>query len=66
MNKWIEIKNQEPKKHHTVLTYGKPQDGGVYISICSYSDGIWRFWESDKENKHTVTHWMPLPDPPTE
>ena len=61
---WISIKDNVPKKHDTVLTYGSPENLGVGITICSYADGVFRHWESDKENKHTITHWMPLPKPP--
>lgn len=28
---------------------------------CDFADGCWDFVES---NHHTVTHWMPIPEPP--
>jgi len=61
---WISIEDKQPGKYHTVLTYGHPNNEGVGIAICDHSDGIFRFWESEKENKHTITHWAELPDVP--
>ena len=63
---WISVNDKLPKQHDTVLTYGHPNDEGVGITICTHSDGIFRFWESEKENKHTITHWRNLPKPPKE
>lgn len=63
---WIDIEKQSPDENSIVLTYGHPNNEGVGITICSYSNGIFRFWESDKENKHNVTHWGELPNPPSQ
>tara|TARA_R110001606_G_scaffold70747_1_gene161800 strand:+ start:71 stop:331 length:261 start_codon:yes stop_codon:yes gene_type:complete len=61
---WIKIEDRLPKQYDTVLTYGHPNNEGVGITICTHSDGIFRFWESGKENKHTITHWAELPTTP--
>lgn len=63
---WIELSKEKPKQYATVLTYGHPNNDGLDIRICSYSDGIFRHIESDKEHKHTITHWAELPDTPTD
>lgn len=57
--RWIPVEELEPNRFDIVLTYGE-----LHITICQYSDGIWRHWESGRENKHNVTHWKPLPSPP--
>lgn len=64
--KWIKIEEQEPPQDSIILTYGDPSNYGVGITICSHSDGIFRYWESEKENKHTITHWKNLPKVPKE
>ena len=38
-----------------------------FKQIMDASDTIENnFWESEKENKHTITHWAKLPMPPKE
>lgn len=68
MNKteWIKLSDKKPTQYETVLTYGNPNNDGVGFTICTHADGIFRFWESEKENKHTITHWAKLPTPPKE
>ena len=61
---WIKIGDKLPEQYDTILTYGHPNNEGVGITICTHSDGIFRFWESEKENKHTITHWAELPNTP--
>ncbi len=58
-DRWISVEERLPNRFDTVLTYGK-----LHIVICWFADGIWRHHESEKENKHEVTHWMPLPPSP--
>ena len=57
MSEWINKKNRCPK----------PEDGnkvlghnGVYAFECEYDDGFWC-----NIGGETMTHWMPLPAPPT-
>ena len=64
--KWIKLSDKKPTQYETVLTYGHPINDGVGITICTHADGIFRFWESEKENKHTITHWAKLPTHPKE
>lgn len=63
---WIRLQDGKPTQYQSVLTYGHPNNDGVGITICTHTDGIFRFWESDKENKHTITHWAEMPAPPKE
>ena len=61
---WISVKDRLPGNYETVLCYGKPVDGGFGITHCEHSDGIFRFCDSERENKSTITHWMERPQPP--
>ncbi len=61
---WIKLDEKQPEQYSTILTYGHHIDEGVGITICTHSDGIFRFWESERENKHTITHWAELPKTP--
>ena len=63
-NEWISVKDRLPGNYETVLCYGKPVDGGFGITHCEHSDGTFRFCESERENKSTITHWMERPQPP--
>jgi len=62
--KWISIEKRVPENGIDVLTYGAPYDGGIGIVINTHNDGIFRFLESEKENKFYITHWAYLPDAP--
>lgn len=69
---WISVKDQLPVDEGKVLLYGEPFFGestpemetGLYYDEES---GKFLFWINDREVKgFGVTHWMPLPAPPTE
>ena len=61
-SKWISVKKKLPENTDTVLIAHK---GGV--SFGWYNG---RYWERGANTNHrpleTVTHWMPLPEPPEE
>ena len=43
------------------------ESDNFFKQIMDTSDKIENnFWESEKENKHTITHWAKLPMPPKE
>ena len=56
---WVSVKDELPEPCKAVLVYGKTGDmvnwRVDYITEC----GMWA-------NSFTVTHWMPLPEPPKE
>lgn len=59
---WISVKNRLPKDGEFVLTY---KNGIVDVQMYEknrngWIQGNW-FW-----SMATVTHWMPLPEPPKE
>lgn len=75
MNEWISVKERLPGRFETALIviastngYGEPTS---FVSIGGY-DHQWDAWEvytsPDKQlcRGETVTHWMPLPEPPEE
>lgn len=62
---WIAIKDKMPDEHIFVMCYGNPNNGGFHTTINTYcGNGIFRHWESEKENKSLITHWANLPEPP--
>lgn len=62
---WVELTNDaQPPQYSTILTYGDPFLNGYGICICTFSDGIFRDKESDREHKGHISHWAELPDTP--
>lgn len=57
---WICVKERLPEPCVDVLAF-YPLENKIDISWV-YGDGSWAFPVS----KGYVSHWMPLPDPPTE
>jgi hypothetical protein len=65
-DQWISVKDMLPKDLETVLAFCK--DGSMFVGRHT-SRGRWQIWTAMKSTKivsRTVTHWMPLPAPPTE
>jgi len=68
MSKWISVKDRlpeigddsplvYPRKYHTTATYNH----------CGDLNGKWTVDDANGyEYEVDVTHWMPLPEPPTE
>lgn len=66
MDKWINVKDALPENFETVLALCK--DGGMFVGRHT-SWKNWQIWTAKKSTKivqRTVTHWMPLPEPPKE
>lgn len=63
-NRWISVTERLPEHCVTVLSY----DGRDYRTIKTDSyDHCFECWLSDMDDildRNTVTHWMPLPEPP--
>ena len=64
MSNWISIKDRVPQDKEVdewMLVYCEDIADMAY-DIATYSpDGVWRALGWD----YPVTHWMPLPEPPT-
>ena len=68
---WISVKDKLPKDERNVLAYygfnrGDGDLGMRFIGVLSYfAFDQNRHWQHEGTGL-TVTHWMPLPEPPTE
>lgn len=69
---WISVKDRLPPMYHMVLITGKNSAGGSFGVIKGSHDGDKGQWYRDDIGQYvdsrgdTVTHWMPLPEPPKE
>ena len=63
MNEWISVKDRLPEVGVPVLVHEGPYNYQVIATINS--DGRWEDTVEGYMAIH-VTHWMPLPDPPTD
>lgn len=63
MSKWISVKERLPKEGEKVLVYSRLIPGMPYITTdtCTKA-GNFAYCGA----RGTVTHWMPLPEPPEE
>jgi len=65
---WINVKDRLPEEGSDVLAIIPKEEGGYYIPFECEFDGR-TFFNSDGYNErcysHKVTHWMPIPKPPT-
>lgn len=67
MNKWINVEDRMPEKNQDVLVYRGSHIGDMmfytYIGNNEWEDEYGYWSRTDDEG---ITHWMPLPKPPTE
>lgn len=73
-NKWISVKDRLPEEKKMVLAY-TPVDGFMFVGFYDKSSKSYRLskeWcivtamRGIQKVTKKVTHWMPLPEPPTE
>lgn len=67
---WINVLDRLPDKEIQVLVYG-PEIENIHGDIFPYKTAVFdgESWRSDhfcESTFVTATHWMPLPDAPTE
>jgi hypothetical protein len=79
-NGWISVRDKLPEDGHTVLVVGKeeihygrgPEDTIIGVGYYDQNDKNWcgtgaGGYEFDWDiNYKTITHWMPLPEPPND
>lgn len=66
-NRWINVKDRLPEKDEDVLIY-RGQFRGHLINVYTYlGNNEWEdeygYWS--RTDDEGITHWMPLPEPPT-
>lgn len=59
-SEWISVEDERPETETTVLV--RTERGYIFTSWASNVDV---FWFYDEEEDDRVTHWQPLPAPPT-
>jgi hypothetical protein len=75
MNNWVKVSDKlpEPAKSEDVLSKGcliwktdneEPGEGVIDLACYSYPRQAWITSEGPTRYYETVTHWMPLPEPP--
>ena len=65
MNGWISVEDRLPEPFVSVL--GFMTDAGEFPPVREcYSLGGKAFFFPALEDRHPVSHWMPMPEPPKE
>lgn len=67
VSEWVSVKDRLPENFQTVLM--ARTDGTIYCHMyCenTQTDGCWVDDYLNWFSVYDVTHWMPLPEPPTE
>jgi hypothetical protein len=64
MNEWIDVDEEMPEQEIDVLVCGI-RFGAVYFDIAGFFHGSWQSLVTEKDCLFDVTHWQPLPEPPT-
>lgn len=64
MNNWISVQDRLPEDFRLVLVCRKTLKGRRIVDTGS--KGVCGSWWVHGERKNSVTHWMPMPDPPGE
>lgn len=69
-SEWISVEDRLPKVRVNSRYDSVPVDvfcdSGVRIVDCHYTYAINEWWDGDGYPIKNATHWMPLPEPPTE
>ena len=71
MPRWISVEERLPEDDANVLVYAIGNNENSCIAMTSYTHNLHGFhiegWRSPWQYffyEHTITHWMPLPEPP--
>ena len=65
---WIPVKEQLPDDWEMVLAYDPIGYGeiGIACVVGSLKKPVWRGYGFTNTHYPSITHWMPLPEPPKE
>jgi hypothetical protein len=62
MSEWISVDDRLPKRQENVLVASK--HGFVCIASLTNNHRNNKFYDGDGLAINSITHWMPLPEPP--
>ena len=63
---WISVDDRLPEVYTWVLAHAPGYYGKYWImEYAALGNGKPQFWADETSPTSTVTHWMPLPEPPT-
>ena len=63
VQEWIPVKDRLPKDWTDVLVLSR--FGFLETAVYTGTPGKWRIgWNGDMLEADSITHWMPLPQPP--
>lgn len=68
--RWISVKDRLPEDRQKILTYWPAGHTPIQVQTFYLQYGTsgpwWMFgWHNHLLKDGNITHWMPLPDPPT-
>ena len=73
MSKWIRVKDRLPENNGTYFVYAPTYSGGSSSGLDCVNGVMFSRWKKCwsievgyYKRPNCVTHWMPLPKPPTE
>jgi hypothetical protein len=64
--KWIRVEDELPQLRTYVIGYVVNLFGKGKNYVCEVYFSSQQKWLLEERDECTVTHWMPLPEPPTE
>lgn len=71
MSEWISVEDRLPDAEQDVLCFCTRHSSvgmtvaGLFARSLDDDQLEWMSFETEYETKYTVTHWMPLPAPPS-
>lgn len=66
---WISVKDRLPRSVGSYLVVYTDEDNqSAVVTICAYAyfDDTKMSWKIPWWDERSITHWMPLPEPPKE
>lgn len=64
MSNWVSVRDRLPEVFEPVIVCRRNRKGGQAVEAGRKDVGDW--WRVYGTRTKSVTHWMPLPDPPEE
>ena len=72
MNEWIRVADRLPEKKDVLVMFGSGDMAVAYVGIAKDDKGVYTYWVATTDEgwstdcAYEPTHWMPLPEPPSE